>query len=881
MGVAILAQVTRHLRQVYGCGVAYDPGHGVNSLWCYEVGRAAGAGFAHKPLAMTHTPLMGPDGVPEWWWKTAQDRVGTYEILIPCYRCDVHPVLRLIWPWGRSRNLRVSFKAKEWTKLDTTFTNQVYSGAKKQVKEAITFQAARVVWPGDSPDEVAMRHIGPWAASMFLLQERYPCKLPWFAWLLAGLRGVTVLACIKWITQLLKMRRAAGVKSLPWFAICRAVIYASCSAFFDTSRFFRPRVTLDIKAKNVEGQIMSPATAGKGFMAQVRNALGYPAAGAEYVNEHPTGSIDESDGAIRAAQTGRIVEKECGIGVVGQVPNDRKRKKISGVVLLPTSTEPNVYAQHFENAEMAVKERIDKKTTKCNASPADREKIGNFIKRALGGGPCGIFGVTNIAEFIAGRLLADMCSKKWTAERFQQAIEKLCREIDPEFTFKASVKLEPMKEGKAPRLLIADEDMGQVMSLMTVYTIEGLIKQWYPNRGIKGVTKKEAMIRIQEEFKLSHRQAKKLGRSIFEGDGTAWDTKCSAKLRDMTENPIIKQVCRVITTFFDEPDQWLLAHERACTRPDLKLRYSKSMEKCEPKCVTMTIAAIRRSGHRGTSCLNWWTNFVCWMTAVFADGEAELFLNPDKRNAKDVMGINRWLVSAFEGDDSLLMTSPKIEAGDALHQQIIQYWERLGFEMKIFLREKSALFVGYRLAIDENGLMTGVHCPEIDRCFGGAGVSTSPASIEAFEKDDKKALLALAAAGALSRAYEFAGLIPTISNKFLEYAEKCKHEAGHIAQDHDLKMRLGVDPEETVDLGEMKDRIAVMNANFAAVDGEESFLPRHTSCPHGGEEDWMLERLEFEATPDELHAFSLRTWDYSILKEWGDFAESLPETWRK
>jgi hypothetical protein len=332
------------------------------------------------------------------------------------------------------------------------------------------------------------------------------------------------------------------------------------------------------------------------------------------------------------------------------------------------------------------------------------------------------------------------------------------------------------------------------------------------------------------------KQRKRSGFTIFEGDGSAWDTTCTHQLREFTENPVIRHIAKCIMIFTEQPDAWTEAHTNACTRPELKLVYTKGVEKyqLEDKVWKKTIAAIRRSGHRGTSCLNWWTNFVCWMSAVFDEHSCCKFLSSDARWGTDVTGVNRWLVCAFEGDDSILMTSPAIEDGSALHQQILQFWDRLGFNMEIHMRSKNALFVGYRLAIGEEGLVPGCHVPEIDRCFGGAGISTSASTAKAFEDDDKEAALALAASGALSRSYEYAGLVPSISYKFLNYAQECRDAAGRIAQTHDMKMRLGTsteDLEKDVDIGAMADRIRYMNDTMTAVEGDEigSFIPNDLS----------------------------------------------------
>jgi len=64
------------------------------------------------------------------------------------------------------------------------------------------------------------------------------------------------------------------------------------------------------------------------------------------------------------------------------------------------------------------------------------------------------------------------------------------------------VKLEPMPEGKAPRMLIADGDEGQVLALLTICCIEDLIKKHMPKKTIKGLGKRKAMERIAAELRV-------------------------------------------------------------------------------------------------------------------------------------------------------------------------------------------------------------------------------------------------------------------------------------------------------------------------------------------------------------------------------------------
>ena len=205
--------------------------------------------------------------------------------------------------------------------------------------------------------------------------------------------------------------------------------------------------------------------------------------------------------------------------------------------------------------------------------------------------------------------------------------------------------------------------------------------------------------------------------SPLEGDGSAWDTTCSEELRNCLENPIAYHVASVLKVLMAQPDSWVDAHCQVSVLEELSMTFKKNAE-----LKRYIIAAIRRSGHRGTSILNWWVNFVCWHAAIFE--QPELFLDLEVRYGDDHTGICRWLAAAFEGDDSILSTTPRIAENSELYTSIMQRWERLGFNMEIFIRDKRALFTGYYIALDNDG-PNGVAMPEVDGCFARAGVSCS------------------------------------------------------------------------------------------------------------------------------------------------------------
>jgi len=747
--------------------------------------------------------------VEDWMWDRAASRAGYWSIIIPL---RTGRKTWLGWCSGDVEEViqrKVNFSQKEFALLDKVVTNQVYAESKAKVHRAVVYQRSLQLWDTGNEDDVAMRTLGAWALSY------YKCQAGKF------------------------YGRGVSTGCLP------------CIEVASPERKFRARL---VRTGEPDTTKISPSSDADGDAQKKspKNKLGYQKEGAEYINEHEGGGNDDKDSEIRATVDGRIVRKDCGIGVVGQTTDDTGRKQVCGVLSQPISVEPNVYAQELLNAIKAIEERINKKQRPYAGSEEDEIKIKRMVSQSIHGKRNAPFSAKKVMDLLHKLVYDEIKSNKWTEERVTEAIEKLCREIDPEFKLKCAVKLEPMPEGKAPRLLIADEDRGQVMALMTIYCIETLIKQHFPEKGIKGLPKKEAIKRVMKACRVPRKVAKKLV-TIFEGDGSAWDTTCSAEIRDLVENPVINHIANLVNAFmYATPQTWAEAHASICAEEKLDMSYSKNKEFQK-----ITIKAIRRSGHRGTSCLNWWVNFVCWHCAIFED--PELFLDPAHRYGKDVTGVNRWMNSAFEGDDSFLVTAPRIEPGKELHTKILQFWQRIGFNMMIEIRKDRALFVGYYLGLDEAGPLFDekkdewMMVPEIDRCFSRAGTSCSPSMIQAFEAGDRAKCIRLAGSAAMSRAYEFAGLAPTISNKFLQYAIDCDFEITH-----DLKMRTNQDFD---DKSELIDHIRVLNATCKS-------------------EEKILAATGFWMSDQESNRFVDFMWEYDQLIDWKGFLNSLPESWR-
>lgn len=770
--------------------------------------------------------------VEDWMWDRAATRAGYWTINIPlrtgrkslgCFTGETEEVI----------HKKVNFSQKEFALLDKVVTNQVYAESKAKVSRAVVYSRTLQLWESGDEDDVAMRTVGAWAMAYYKCQANkfYGKSSTCF----------DCLSCVKpperkFRTRLTRTGQPATAAVPPTGGTGPAP----------------PPGSGGVTATPGSGGGSPPGNPGGGALkTSPKNKLGYQLQGEEYVNEHEGGGNDAEDSEIRATVEGRIVRKDCGIGVVGQTCDDKGRKQICGVMSQPVSVEPNVYAQELLNAIKAIEERIEKKQRPYAGSAKDELKIKRMVYASTHGKKNAPFSSKKVLDLIHKCVYEEIKSKKWTDNRVSEAIESLCREIDPQFKLKAAVKLEPMPEEKAPRLLIADEDRGQVMALMTIYCIETLIKKHFPEKGIKGLSKKEAIKRVMKACRVPRKVAKQLV-TIFEGDGSAWDTTCSAEIRALVENPVINHVANLVNGFmYASPQTWAEAHSSICAQQKLDLTYQKNKEFQK-----ITIDAIRRSGHRGTSCLNWWMNFVCWHCAVFEDPED--FLDPSHRWGRDVTGNKRWMNSAFEGDDSFLVTSPKIDPGKALHMNILQFWERIGFNMKIEIRKERALFVGFYIGLDDAGPVFDeskdewMMVPEIDRCFSRAGTSCSPAMAEAFRYDNREKCVRLAGSAAMSRSYEFAGLAPTISNKFLEYAVDCDFEITH-----DLNMRTN---QEFDDKSELVEHIRALNA----------------TCPN---EDKILRSTGFWASDEERNRFIDYMWHYDQLADWEGFKSSLPQSW--
>jgi hypothetical protein len=560
------------------------------------------------------------------------------------------------------------------------------------------------------------------------------------------------------------------------------------------------------------------------------------------------GGITAEDADIIANEQDRLITVGGAKLVVGQDydQKDGDDKQIVGVLVAPSPRPPNIYNNSSANILAAKRKRITEKGLPYRGTQADRMKIGSMVKDAMSNKPNrGIFSAARIRKWCEENFhLHEMVSKKWSKQRMESSAENLISKAFPEMDMKCAIKLEPMQEGKAPRLLIVDGDDGQLMALGVIKAFEDLLFDWMEGKSIKHAAKRAAVKRVVAGLT-------KKGAKLVEGDGKAWDTCCNSKIRSQTEDPILRHIMEVIIEYGVVPEQWHREHMACCEKKELRLFFKKKADK-----IRIKIDAIRRSGHRGTSCLNWWINFVCWTCSIFK--EPAKFLEPQIRKGLDETGVLRWWNGAFEGDDSLCALSPEMKDGDELSVYFMSFWLRQGFHMKIVYVDTRATFCGYHIACIQ-GEPSGFICPELPRAMENAGVSVSATIRTAALAGDERVVRDIAAASALARAADFAGILPTVSRKFHEYANDTKWSKEVV----DREMSYRVMGEEGHDYTALETMIESQNLYVTPTEEHES-----------------LKALNCGATYEELDIFRLYPWSFERVASFDDMLASLPISWR-
>jgi hypothetical protein len=223
----------------------------------------------------------------------------------------------------------------------------------------------------------------------------------------------------------------------------------------------------------------------------------------------------------------------------------------------------------------------------------------------------------------------------------------------------------------------------------------------------------------------------------------------------------------------------------------------------------------------------------------------------------------------FEGDDSLCAWYPYVLPGSEFEAKFLAWWTRLGFNMELIIMGRPgpvrATFAGYNLSIDSSGTLTGYFCPEVPRAFRNRGISVSSYGKESFHEADGAKARRVAIAAMSCAAVEFAGIFPTISRKYLEYAEY-----------------LGCDDVTEVQGGqEVRDMSFFMCGYAGASSAAAAALAAELNLQVNPlEEHAALLALGYGANELELDVFRSYVWDWDNLQDHEGFAASLPITWK-
>jgi len=480
------------------------------------------------------------------------------------------------------------------------------------------------------------------------------------------------------------------------------------------------------------------------------------------------------DGVWKSMVEGSKIQLWGYTGVLGKTADVAKPAQVVGVQIGPMSVDPNVFANDKHNLETAVEERITKKAIPRNIPNFVKAGCGNFVNSMMH--KTGIFSTAKVQEWLFDVFdIKDLMSGKWSAER-KAAVEKQANEkLEHVYKLECKVKLEQYEPGKPPRLIVIDGDIGQLYALLCIKCLEALL--FAPDAlEIHSIKHKPTRVAIADLLHLMRRDNERdektkarLDGEFIEGDGSAWDTTCSVEIRNLIENPLLAHILTIVAQTV-WPLEWGVAHDTINTEKLLKLKFKQKGSDVETDLKTwffFEIAAIRRSGHAGTSVLNFLVNFVMWHVLVFGDN-GHLFLDPRRRRAKDRWGTMRWMFGGFEGDDSGIQTFPAFEKQQ--FARMTEDWKFCGFNMKLKHGENIGMFIGHAIEVDNFG-PTGVYCPDMRKFVKASGLSVSPAIIEAFKQGNEGKLNSMTACTYIARAYQVAAVCPILSAACFNYAE--------------------------------------------------------------------------------------------------------------
>lgn len=460
---------------------------------------------------------------------------------------------------------------------------------------------------------------------------------------------------------------------------------------------------------------------------------------------------------------------------------------VGAVQIGPSILTPQTFSSCPENLEAAIHNRVELKTRPFQPEAGELARLKKLIACAMRDGKTknyeGLFTKEAILAWARDNpTLQDLKSSKWSEARMQEAITALHAHfgaIEPNF----SVKCEALPaRGKAPRMLVADGDVGQVMSLLVIKCFEDLLFARFKAHSVKGRPAEIALTEIFKKMRNDNRS-----RDVVEGDGSAWDTTVSKALRDIVENPILWKITEILYGVAGLPAEW---GQKAMALNTAK-KFRKKVKGRDPETgllcreVLINVDAFRRSGHRGTSCLNWWVNWCIWHTV--STGEPELALDPTRRWFPSLHATGRvWLYFVFEGDDSLGLTEGLKPYADDIEAM----WKRFGFNMKLkwVAEGQAATVVGWNVYVDAMGPDPDNMVPEPIRGLISSAWSTSTQLKTELAAGKTTSYHSIAASSYVARYYNNAGRFPELASLYRACA--VAHMNRFTTLDREASMRI-------------------------------------------------------------------------------------------
>lgn len=415
--------------------------------------------------------------------------------------------------------------------------------------------------------------------------------------------------------------------------------------------------------------------------------------------------------------------------VDGGTSNDKEQ--VRGVKIGPGLQPRVLYAETEDNCLDAWQRRKVEKAPPCNLTAADHARIEanvsainhvvytkKRVREALD--DMGLFGS---AHFKSG---------KWSENRFNQSMEMLMGKMEAVFKFKMGIKNEPSNPSKPPRFLLADGDEGQLLSLVTVAVCERIWFHYFEGQNIKYRSKNEAMRDMVKQFNLVG-PTDKVGQTIFENDGSAWDSCCNHEIRTAIKNRFIEHVAALIVeSGWWMPETWIDVHLGKIKKKKIPIKISKKIPGREQ--MRKYLETIQESGGRDTTWGNGAPAKVMSECAVLenpylnADGTPGGLLTNPHKPIKDRWGWMRRWWGKYEGDDCFNATTGGFT--DTQKEDILSFWLRCGYLMKLKFADKVAEFCGWKFAILD-GRMTGQMMPDLPRLVSNSCISIARDVIDA------------------------------------------------------------------------------------------------------------------------------------------------------